>query len=64
MGIVFISQPPLFLIINLILTREERLGQLVGVEPGDVVAAVENLVAEAAQLRTEVPFHCQPHQYH
>merc|ERR1719397_1886739 len=33
--------------------REERLGQLVGVEPGDVVAAVENLVAEAAQLRTE-----------
>merc|ERR1719331_2411526 len=34
--------------------REERLGQLVGVEPGDVVAAVENLVAEAAQLRTEL----------
>merc|ERR1719458_1626899 len=34
--------------------REERLGQLVGVEPGDVVAAVEDLVAEAAQLRTEL----------
>merc|ERR1711936_1224979 len=34
--------------------REERLGQLVGVEPGDVVAAVKDLVAEAAQLRTEL----------
>merc|ERR1719234_2427887 len=32
--------------------REERLGQLVGVDPGDLVAAVEHLVADAAQLRT------------
>lgn len=34
--------------------REERLGQLVGVDPGELVAAVEQLVAEAAQLRTEL----------
>ena len=36
--------------------REERLGQLVGVDPGELVAAVEELVARAAHLRTEV-FH-------
>merc|ERR1712072_483925 len=34
--------------------REERLGQLVGVGPGDLVAAVEELVAKAAHLRTEL----------
>merc|ERR1719180_349918 len=34
--------------------REERLGQLVGVDPGDLVAAVEHLVADAAQLRNEL----------
>jgi len=34
--------------------REERLGQLVGVAPGDLVAAVEELVAKAAHLRTEL----------
>lgn len=34
--------------------REERLGQLVGVDPGELVAAVEQLVAEAAHLRTEL----------
>ena len=34
--------------------REERLGQLVGVDPGELVAAVEELVAKAAHLRTEV----------
>merc|ERR1719331_2464355 len=34
--------------------REERLGQLVGVAPGDLVAAVEELVARAAHLRTEL----------
>merc|ERR1719278_117077 len=34
--------------------REERLGQLVGVGPGGLVAAVEELVAKAAQLRTEL----------
>merc|ERR1719180_292732 len=34
--------------------REERLGQLVGVDPGDLVAAVEHLVADAAHLRTEL----------
>ena len=34
--------------------REERLGQLVGVDPGELVAAVEELVARAAHLRTEV----------
>merc|ERR1719180_275112 len=34
--------------------REERLDQLIGVDPGDLVAAVEELVAEAAQLRTEL----------
>ena len=40
-----------------ILIREERLGQLVGVDPGDLVAAVEQLVAKAAHLRTEVFLH-------
>jgi len=34
--------------------REKRLGQLVGVAPGDLVAAVEELVAKAAHLRTEL----------
>merc|ERR1712066_152201 len=34
--------------------REERLGQVVGVAPGDLVAAVEQLVDKAAQLRTEL----------
>merc|ERR1719430_1930395 len=34
--------------------REERLGQLVGVGPGDLVAAVEELVTKAAHLRTEL----------
>jgi len=34
--------------------REERLGQLVGVDPGELVAAVEELVARAAHLRTEL----------
>merc|ERR550519_2585605 len=34
--------------------REERLGQLVGVDPGELVAAVEQLVDKAAQLRTEL----------
>merc|ERR1719339_861440 len=34
--------------------REERLGQLVGVDPGELVAAVEELVARAAYLRTEL----------
>ena len=33
---------------------QERLGQLVGVDPGDLVAAVEQLVAKAAHLRTEL----------
>ena len=35
-------------------TREERLGHLVGVEPEDLIAAVEELVSKAAHLRTEV----------
>merc|ERR1719430_2905893 len=34
--------------------REERLGQLVGVGPGGLVAAVEELVTKAAHLRTEL----------
>jgi len=34
--------------------REERLGQLVGVDPGDLVAAVEELVGQAALTRTEL----------
>jgi len=34
--------------------REERLGQLVGADPGELVAAVEELVAKAAHLRTEL----------
>merc|ERR1711953_171740 len=34
--------------------REERLGQMVGVAPGDLVAAVEQLVDKAAHLRTEL----------
>merc|ERR1712012_841503 len=34
--------------------REERLGQVVGVAPGDLVTAVEQLVDKAAQLRTEL----------
>ena len=42
-----------FCLILVALLREERLGQLVGVAPGDLVAAVEQLVDKAAQLRTE-----------
>jgi len=34
--------------------REERLGQLVGVDPCDLVAAVEELVGQAALTRTEL----------
>merc|ERR1711953_330504 len=34
--------------------RAERLGQVVGVAPGDLVAAVEQLVDKAAHLRTEL----------
>merc|ERR1719278_1610478 len=34
--------------------REERLGHLVGVEPEDLIAAVEELVSKAAHLRTEL----------
>merc|ERR1719242_2245600 len=34
--------------------REERLGHLVGVEPEDLVASVEELVSKAAHLRTEL----------
>ena len=44
--------------------REERLGQLVGVDPGELVAAVEELVARAAHLRTEVSHWYQCHQCH
>ena len=43
-----------FCLILVALLREERLGQVVGVAPGDLVAAVEQLVDKAAQLRTEV----------
>ena len=43
-----------FCLILAALLREERLGQVVGVAPGDLVAAVEQLVDKAAQLRTEV----------
>ena len=43
-----------FCLILVALLREERLGQVVGVAPGDLVAAVEHLVDKAAQLRTEV----------
>ena len=42
-----------FCLILVALLREERLGQVVGVAPGDLVAAVEQLVDKAAQLRTE-----------
>ena len=42
-----------FCLILAALLREERLGQVVGVAPGDLVAAVEQLVDKAAQLRTE-----------